>query len=63
MSDSFSARTTLTVSDNEYEIYELSALEKRFDIQRLPITLKILLENLLRYEDGITVTAEQDEQA
>ncbi len=61
MSNSFNACTTLSVGDTRYEIYDLSALEKRFDIQRLPITLKILLENLLRYEDGITVTADDIE--
>ncbi len=61
MSNSFNACTTLSVGDTKYEIYDLSALEKRFDIQRLPITLKILLENLLRYEDGITVTADDIE--
>ncbi len=61
MSNSFNARKTLSVGDTNYEIYDLTALEKRFDIQRLPITLKILLENLLRYEDGITVTADDIE--
>ncbi len=61
MSNSFNACTTLSVGDTKYEIYDLSALEKRFDIQRLPITLKILLENLLRYEDGMTVTADDIE--
>ncbi len=61
MSNSFNARKTLTVDDTNYEVYDLTALEKRFDIQRLPITLKILLENLLRYEDGITVTADDIE--
>ena len=61
MSNSFNARKTLTVDDTNYEIYDLTALEKRFDIQRLPITLKILLENLLRYEDGITVTTDDIE--
>ncbi len=61
MSNSFNARKTLSVDDTNYEIYDLTALEKRFDIQRLPITLKILLENLLRYEDGITVTADDIE--
>ena len=51
----------MKVGNREFEIYRLSALEKRFDIDRLPYTHKILLENLLRCEDDETVTAGQIE--
>jgi aconitate hydratase len=54
--DSFGARTTLKVGGNSYTIYSLSALP---NIDRLPFTHRILLENLLRTEDGANVTAEQ----
>jgi aconitate hydratase len=54
--DSFGARTTLEVGGNSYTIYSLSALP---NIDRLPFTHRILLENLLRTEDGANVTAEQ----
>ena len=54
--NSFGARTTLTVSDRTYEIFRLDAV-KSHDVGPLPYSLKILLENLLRNEDGKTVTA------
>ena len=57
MSDSFSARSTLSVSGREYEIYRLDALQEKFDTARLPYSLKVLLENALRLEDGDSVTA------
>ena len=59
--NSFDARATLTVGDRDYEIYRLDALQSRYDIARLPFSLKILLENLLRHEDGETVPAEDVE--
>ena len=43
------ARGTLEVSGRDYEIFRLDALQERFDVQRLPYTLKILLENVLRH--------------
>jgi aconitate hydratase len=55
--DSFGARARLTVGDREVEVYRLDALQERFDVLRLPYTLRILLENVLRHEDGVTVTA------
>ncbi|NJN66726.1 MAG: aconitate hydratase AcnA [Chloroflexaceae bacterium] len=59
MTDSFGARSTLRVGPRDYEIFRLDALEKAgFDIGHLPFSLRILLENLLRHEDGRTVTAE-----
>ena len=57
MTDSFSARSTLEVGGVEYEIFRLDRLVQRFDLSRLPFSLKILLENLLRHEDGVDVTA------
>ncbi|MGH2985087.1 MAG: aconitate hydratase [Solirubrobacterales bacterium] len=57
MSDSFGAKQTLEVSDREYEIFRLDALQERFDVARLPYSLKVLLENALRLEDGESVTA------
>ncbi|MEP6547521.1 MAG: aconitate hydratase AcnA [Gammaproteobacteria bacterium] len=55
MTDSFKARTTLKVGAQQYEILGLNAL-KALDVDRLPFSLKILLENLLRFEDGVNVT-------
>src|ERR1700692_2381211 len=55
MTDSFKARTTLKVGAEQYEILSLSAL-KSLNVDRLPFSLKILLENLLRFEDGVNVT-------
>ncbi|MEI7626436.1 MAG: aconitate hydratase AcnA [Actinomycetota bacterium] len=55
--DSFGTRTSLSSGGREYEIFELNALQSRFDVERLPFALKILLENLLRTEDGVSVTA------
>ena len=56
-SDSFGARATLEVSGREYEIHRLDALQDKFDTARLPYSLKVLLENALRLEDGRSVTA------
>ncbi len=53
--NSFDARSTLTVGDRSYEIFRLDALQSKFDVARLPFSLKVLLENLLRYEDGQVV--------
>ncbi|MFL5837741.1 MAG: aconitate hydratase [Solirubrobacteraceae bacterium] len=55
--NSFDARATLTVGGRDYEIYRLDALQPRFDVARLPFSLKVLLENLLRTEDGVAVRA------
>jgi len=57
MTDSFNARSTLEVGGVEYEIFRLDCLAERFDLRRLPFSLKILLEDLLRHEDGVGVTA------
>ncbi len=58
MSDSFGARATLTVGSQSFVYFRLDALKARgFAVERLPFSLRILLENLLRNEDGLTVTA------
>ncbi|MDQ2676860.1 MAG: aconitate hydratase [Actinomycetota bacterium] len=56
MTDSFGAKDTLDVSGNEYEIFRLDVLQEKFDVARLPYSLKVLLENTLRLEDGESVT-------
>ena len=58
MNDSFSTRGTLTVGDRSYEVFRLNRLAEQDRVSRLPYSLKVLLENLLRYEDGRTVLAE-----
>jgi aconitate hydratase len=55
MTNSFRARSTLTAGDRSYEIWSLASLPQD-KLARLPYSLKILLENLLRFEDGISVT-------
>jgi aconitate hydratase A / 2-methylisocitrate dehydratase len=55
--DSFGARSTLDVGGRSYEIFRLDALAERFDVARLPYSIKVLLENVLRLEDGQSVTA------
>src|SRR6187551_1156256 len=59
--NSFDARATLRVGDRDHEIFRLDALQSRFDVARLPFSLKILLENLLRTEGNGSVTAEDVE--
>ena len=55
--DSLNTRSTFKVGDRTYAYYSLAkAAEKLGDVSRLPISMKVLLENLLRFEDGKTVT-------
>jgi aconitate hydratase len=56
--DSFKSRQTLSVGDKTYTYYSLPQAERNglSDVSRLPFSVKVLLENLLRYEDGRTVT-------
>jgi aconitate hydratase len=54
--DSFGARATMKVGDDSYQICRLAALQGVADTARLPYSIKILLENLLRHEDGNTIT-------
>jgi len=59
MNNRFDARSTLRVGEREYTIFRLSALEKEgVNLARLPYSLRLLLENLLRTEDGTAVTAD-----
>jgi aconitate hydratase A / 2-methylisocitrate dehydratase len=59
--DSFGARSTLDVGGRVYEIFRLDSLQQRFDVARLPYSLKVLLENVLRLEDGVSATKEDAE--
>ncbi len=56
-SNSFGARSTLEVGGRSYEVFRLDALQERFDVARLPYSVKVLLENVLRLEDGVAVSA------
>ncbi|MCC6734353.1 MAG: aconitate hydratase, partial [Candidatus Omnitrophica bacterium] len=60
--DSFGSHGVLKLNGHEYRIARLQALEKQgYNLDRLPFSLKILLENLLRCEDGHTVTTTEIE--
>jgi aconitate hydratase len=61
MKDTFSVRDTLEVNGKKYAFASLTKLGQRFDLKRLPYSMKILLENLLRHEDGVDVTAKEIE--
>ncbi len=54
--DSFKTKTTLEVAGKSYEIFDITKFTEAKD---LPFSLKILLENLVRTEDGANITAEQ----
>ncbi|VVT13634.1 aconitate hydratase 1 [Sphingomonas sp. EC-HK361] len=57
--DTLNARKTLEAGGKTYDYYALSTAEAKFgDISRLPFSMKVLLENMLRFEDGKTVTAD-----
>jgi aconitate hydratase len=60
-SDSFGSRGVLEVSGREYEIFRIAALQEKYDVARLPYSIKVLLENALRLEDGRSVTRENVE--
>ncbi len=58
--NTFGAASTLRVNDTDYQIFRLDALEKQISgvkTNRIPYSIKVLLENLLRFEDGRTVRA------
>ncbi|HUS24753.1 MAG TPA: aconitate hydratase AcnA [Candidatus Binatia bacterium] len=57
MTDSFKAKSTLKVGAKSYTYFNLKALEPKFKLSRLPYSYKILLENLLRHEDGVNIRA------
>ncbi len=57
--NSFGAKSTLSVGSNSYEIFRLDAVQgEGLDVASLPFSLKVLLENLLRTEDGANITAD-----
>ena len=57
--NTFDSRSSLRVGGKQYDFFRISALDPHgFKTARLPFSLRILLENLLRREDGATVTAE-----
>jgi aconitate hydratase len=59
--NSFGARGDLEVGGRTFEIYRLDALQSKYDVARLPFSLKVLLENVLRNEDGTAVRAQDVE--
>ena len=59
--NSFDARADFDVGGRTYEIYRLDALQSKYDVARLPFSLKVLLENVLRNEDGVGVRREDVE--
>lgn len=61
MSDSFATRDQLSVNGKVYTIYSLAKLGQQYNLARLPYSIKILVENLLRCEDGVSVTKESIE--
>jgi aconitate hydratase len=61
MSNSYGARGEFVCGDQSYGIYRLAAVAERHDISHLPFSLKILLENLLRHEDGENITGTEIE--
>jgi aconitate hydratase len=61
MKDTFSVRDTLEVNGKSYAFASLTKLGQQFDLKRLPYSMKILLENLLRHEDGRDVTSKEIE--
>ncbi|HYA44085.1 MAG TPA: aconitase family protein, partial [Acidimicrobiales bacterium] len=61
MEGSFGARASVELAGRRFWIWRLEALDARHDIARLPFSFKILLENLLRHEDGQDVTQESIE--
>ena len=59
--NSFDAKATLAVGGRSFEIFRLDALQASYDVARLPFSLKIMLENLLRNEDGEAIQAKDIE--
>ena len=58
--DSFKTKKNIQIDSKNYIFFDLNALASKFslDLNKVPVTLKILLENLLRHEDGITINKE-----
>ena len=55
MADSFATRAHLDVNGKSYTYFSLAKLGEKYDLTKLPYSMKILLENLLRHEDGVSV--------
>ncbi len=58
MKNSFKAKSTLNVNGKNYTYFSLPSINNQGDVATLPFSLKILLENLLRHEDGLNITPE-----
>ena len=58
MSDSFKTASMLSCNNKSYKYYSLEKIGQQYDISHLPFSLKILLENLLRHENGVDVTVD-----
>src|SRR4051794_8148059 len=56
--DSFGSKSSLEVAGRSYEVFRIADVAGLEDASRLPYSLKILLENLLRTEDGLNITAD-----
>jgi len=56
-SNSFGSKDNIEVGGKSYEIFRLDALQAKYDVARLPYSIKVLLENVLRLEDGVSVSA------
>ena len=61
--DSLNTRDTMTVNGQEYSFFSLEKAAGLGDVSRLPFTLKVLLENMLRFEDGGASVSKEDAQA
>ncbi len=61
MRDTFSVLDTLSLNGKNYRYYSLAKFGQKHDIKRLPFSMKIVLENLLRFEDGLNVTMKEVE--
>ncbi len=61
MRDSFSVLDSLTVAGTSYRYFSLARFGQKYDIKRLPFSMKIVLENLLRWEDGLNITTKEIE--
>ncbi|MGR9093165.1 MAG: aconitase family protein, partial [Gammaproteobacteria bacterium] len=61
MKNSFDTRTSLAIGNTKYEVFSVGRLANRYPVARLPYAQKILLENLLRHEDGVNVTRDDIE--
>lgn len=61
MKNSFDTRTSLAIGNTEYEVFSVGRLADRYPVGKLPYAQKILLENLLRHEDGVNVTRDDIE--